>query len=297
VLPLHHRANRFDIFSSIVHKVKLVSTAISLYYTRWAIVYNPSKPEANVVAQDAAEILRKAGAQVKVAKKADEILNSDIELIASVGGDGTMLGCVEAALSLSVPMVGINMGKLGYLTRVNASVMESALDKILHGKFHAMERTVLEATFPDGQKRYALNDVVIKSADFRLAEMDVFADGEHVTEYNCDGVIFATPTGSTAYNLSAGGPILHQSIEGIVMTPICPHSLRSRSVIFNSHSLLKVAPAAKHGKLHVNVDGMVGAEGDECLPIEICEAPSRLKTLEDPDNFGAFTLLKRKLNW
>lgn len=260
---------------------------------KWAIVYNPTKDGTQAVADQFAEILKANGASADVTAGPIDSLEG-YDMGASVGGDGTLLGLVEPALKAAVPLVGINMGKLGYLTSLSTQTLELDTKRILAGEFSPLERSVIEVSFPDGTKRKALNDLVIKSAEFRLAELSVRVDGELVTQYGCDGIIFATATGSTAYNLSAGGPILHQGARGIVMTPICAHTLTNRSVLFDPKSTLEVR--SHEGSVHINVDGRTCAQGCDCMPLTLKSAATGLITLEDP-NRGHFATLRQKLSW
>jgi len=266
---------------------------VKLKLKKWAIVYNPTKTGTKAVATHLAKILKAEGVKSEVMEGPVKSLKG-YDIGASVGGDGTLLGLVEAALAAKVPLVGVNMGKLGYLACVAKENLERDTKRILSGEFLPLERCIIEATFPDGAKHHALNDVVIKSADFRLAELKVRVDDEFVTEYSCDGLIFATATGSTAYNLSAGGPILHQGAKGVVMTPICAHTLTNRSVLFDPASVLTVEGGQTN--VHINIDGRATAMGRSCMPIKIQACTHSLVTLEDPKR-GHFATLRQKLNW
>lgn len=264
-------------------------------YTHWAIVYNATKPSALETAQRLQTALKHFGA-------AGEIFDGPpanfarVDAVATIGGDGTILGCVPAALQAGVPVVGVNLGKLGYLASVDRNSLEESFEKIVKGEFREVERSILQLELYDGQQHLALNDIVIKSSEYRLAEMKVTVDGEFVSEYHGDGLIFATPTGATAYNLSAGGPIMHLSTEGIVMTPICPHTLTARSVVFGCDSVLRVEPGRRHAGVHITVDGRNAFEGSSLKPIAITQSKEKLITLENPKN-GQFEILRKKLGW
>ncbi len=260
-------------------------------FKNWAIVFNPAKTGAAERAQKLAGILKALGATGKLLKSGVKTL-AGYDAAATVGGDGTLLSCVGAALTAKIPLVGVNAGHLGYLTGVTAGSIEADFTQILAGKWRPVERMVLKATCPDGSAHYALNDVVVKSAEYRMATLKVSVDGEHVTNCNCDGLIFSTPTGSTAYNLSAGGPILHRELQGLVMTPICAHSLTNRSVVFSSKSRVRVE--ALEGRVLVSIDGRSTQQA--CLPVEVRQATRRLLTLENPGR-GAFETMREKLGW
>jgi NAD+ kinase len=264
-------------------------------FKNFAIVHNPTKPDTLKVAEKLRGILEKLGAKAKVYKTAPNNFKGH-DAAAAIGGDGTLLGCVAAALTSQIPLVGVNMGKLGYLASVDKNHLEASFKKVLKGEYIPTPRMVLKTTFPDGQIYYSLNDLVIKSAEYRLAELKVSADGERVTEYEGDGLIFSTPTGSTAYNLSAGGPILQIKTESIVVTPICAHTLTNRSVVFNSRSRLRVELGHTLCAVHINVDGRAVAESRSCLPLTVRQATRKLVTLEDPRR-GSFETLRAKLGW
>lgn len=262
---------------------------------KWAIVYNPDKSGTKDVAEQMGGFLKERGA-----KKTD-ILPGPIsklegyDIAASIGGDGTLLGLVKAALASNIPVVGVNMGKLGYLACLSTDNLQDQLERIMAGKFNKLERCTLEVELPSGAKEFALNDLVIKSAEFRLAELSVNVDDEWITNYSCDGIIVATATGSTAYNLSAGGPILHQGAQSIVMTPICAHSLTNRSLLFDHSSTLTIENASQ-SKVQISIDGRAYPDCEGCMPLKVRAACRNLTTLEDPQR-GAFATLRQKLSW
>ena len=264
-------------------------------YPHWAIVFNPTKPNAGEVATRLLHVLEHFGATGKIYEQAPQKLEGTSALV-SIGGDGTMLGCVETAIAAQIPMVGVNMGTLGYLTSIDKNSLEESFGDIMADKYRALERNLLSVELPAGKRMSALNDVVIKSSEYRLAELKVSVDGELVTEYSADGLIFATPTGTTAYNLSAGGPIMHLKTRGIVMTPICAHTLSERSVVFAGDSVLKVEHGRRHSGVHINMDGRTVFEGSYLQPITITLSEKKLITLESPKR-GQFEILRRKLGW
>ena len=264
-------------------------------FRNFAIVYNSGKQEAFAVAGRLRAVLKKLGVQSKIYKSPPASFRGH-DIAATIGGDGTLLCCVPAALSAQIPLVGVNTGNLGYLTSVDKNQLRESFLKILKGGFSAVPRMVLKATFPTGRAQYALNDLVIKSAEYRMAQLRLSVDGERVTEYGCDGLIFSTPTGSTAYNLSAGGPLLHFKTDAIVVTPICAHSLTNRSLVFNSRSKLKVGIGDSPCGIHINADGRTVCEGSDFLPLQIRQATRKLVTLEDPKR-GSFETLREKLGW
>jgi len=275
----------------ISHKVKVMEPL----FRNFALVCKPARPETASVASQIQEILRKFGAQSRVYEGCPESLTGH-DIVVPIGGDGTFLRCVPTALASKLPLVGVNMGRLGYLVSISKDNLQENLSKVIHGEYTPTHRMVLKATLSNGEARYALNELAIKSAEYRLASLKLSADNESITRYDCDGLILSTPTGSTAYNLSAGGPLLHLKTDAIVVTPICAHSLTNRSLVFNSRSYLRVEPGDKPSRIHINADGHTIAEGDNCLPVQIRQATRKLVILEDPAR-ASFDTLREKLDW
>ena len=218
-----------------------------------------------------------------------------------IGGDGTLLGIVPKAIVLNIPLFGVRMGKLGFLATYSAEEAIEKLNSLLKGQYRIEERTLLECHCPGAPKAVALNDIVIKGEDAsHLVSLRVCADEELVTDYFSDGLIFSPPTGSTAYNISAGGPSIHPSSETIVMTPICPHTLTNRSVVFPSTTELKVTwgPTSSHSHPQVKVDGYLTLhpEKDSKQPITIRPSSKKLSLLQSP-NHSHFSVVRNKLNW
>ena len=146
----------------------------------------------------------------------------------AIGGDGTLLGVLDAALRSDCAVLGVNMGKLGFLATFSAEEAAKDLPKLVKGYYEITERSILCCTTKSGESVYGLNDVVLKETDGSgLIRLQVASNGTPVSEYDCDGLIFSTPTGSTAYNLSAGGPIIGIRVSAIAMTPICPYARQS----------------------------------------------------------------------
>ncbi len=214
-----------------------------------------------------------------------------------LGGDGTLLATTNEAIRWDVPVFGVNRGKLGFLATFSAEEALQRLPGILQGDYAIMTRTVLSAEMACGNCALALNDVVIKQTDATgLIHLRVESEGELVTHYACDGLIFATPTGSTAYNLSAGGPIVYPNARVINMTPICPHTLTNRSVIFPENKRLTVTCEGESTRPLITIDGTYHFEGQICLPLQISLAESNLKLLQ-PLNYSHFRILRQKLQW
>lgn len=226
----------------------------------------------------------------------DIAIQADLAII--MGGDGTMLSVARSLVDSDVPLVGINRGRFGFLTDLRAEAMFEGVDAILAGRYIEEPRMLLEANLVrEGQtiaSALALNDVVIKS-DVRLIELEVKIDHKLVYRQRSDGLIVSTPTGTTAYALSAGGPILHPNLHAITLVPICPHTLSNRPITVHSDSDIEVTI--------VQFDGaQVILDGQSYIPlalgdtIKIKRAPKSI-TLLHPEDYCYFDMLRNKLNW
>jgi NAD+ kinase len=242
------------------------------------------------------------GAPRRVFDKA--ALPAEVDLIVVLGGDGTLLSmadCIGAA-NLDVPILGVNFGRLGFLTELALPELYPALEIVVAGRARVEERLMLRSSttragmaVPD---HVTLNDVVItKAARSRMVELSVTVGEEFVARVKADGLIVATPTGSTAYNLAAGGPILQPDMDALVLTPIAPHTLTNRPIVIPSGSPVRVRPIMdERDQVYVTFDGQAGYElegGDE---VRICCAPRRLKLLH-PLARSYFEVLREKLKW
>jgi NAD+ kinase len=214
-----------------------------------------------------------------------------------IGGDGTLLGVVHESAHEQVPIIGVNRGSLGFLTTFSADEARAQFPALLSGEFRLAKRSLLNCSTGGGQHDLALNDVLIKDeSPSRLVRLEVFADDELVTEYVCDGLIFSTPTGSTAYNLSAGGPLIHPDAGVIAMTPICPHTLSNRSIIFRRDVKLRVVNRSDTSRLLVAMDGQRNLVSCENSPIEISVSKLELPLAQRLD-YSHFSVMRAKLKW
>lgn len=239
------------------------------------------------------------GGELPAAKSLDDLgRRSDLMLV--FGGDGTMLRAAREVAGLSVPLLGINAGHLGFLTTVQADHLAQALKKLTSGKFEVEERDLLEATVQRGEERTthkALNDLVLsRGSGSRLIELEVKVNGELLTRYRCDGLIASSPTGSTAYSLAAGGAIVSPDAEVIMLTPICPHTLSIRPVVVNLRSTIQVTLLSERLVATLSADGQPTVElarGDT-VTIRRCERTLRWLRLEGT---SFFSTLRQKLGW
>jgi len=227
-------------------------------------------------------------------------LGSEADLAIVVGGDGTMLSVARSLVDFNIPLVGINRGRFGFLTDLSSDSMLSCLEPILSGKYTIEQRMLLSASI----SRYgdviasgrALNDVVVnKSGAVRLIELEVYIDGQFVYRQRSDGLILATPTGTTAYSLSAGGPILHPTLDAIAMVPICPHTLSNRPIAINSASHVEITLIhAKDASVHF--DGQVQVPLQQGDTVLVQRAENTVSLLH-PAGHSHYGMLRDKLRW
>ncbi len=224
------------------------------------------------------------------------------QLVISVGGDGTLLATARAVGARETPILGINLGRLGFLTETTCPELGPVLDAVFAGRAAVVERQLLAARL-DGDAieppLAALNDVTFSKKDLaRLFSLSLFVDDEWVADYRADGLIIATPTGSTAYNLAAGGPIVTPEVDCLLATPICPHSLSQRPLILPGSARLTVSIADDDAATDVQItlDGQVGIALERGEKVFIERAPHRVRLIR-PAGRTFFTTLRDKLGW
>lgn len=229
-------------------------------------------------------------------------LSASCDLVIVVGGDGSMLNVAKQVASEGVPVIGINRGNLGFLTDILPDEIETQLDEVLAGKFTVENRFLLDAVLNGAEENKALgsalNDVVLhpgKAA--QMIEFELFVNGKFVYSQESDGLIVATPTGSTAYSLSAGGPIMHPDLNAVVLVPMYPHSLNSRPIVIDGDCEIKLVVAAKESlQPQVSCDGDVcytASAGDEII---VTKKSVPLKLIH-PNNHSFYQTCRSKLGW
>lgn len=259
-------------------------------------VVNRTKPSALSIADRLSALAQKEGVNSEIC--ADFPLKKEIfenkDLCCVIGGDGTVLSCVEGVAKFGIPVFGINLGKLGFLTTFTDSISDESFISLLSGDARILERKLLSAQI-DNVRHLALNDFVIKNARAAgIMHFRVFVDDEFIADYSCDGLIFSTPTGSTAYNLSAGGPIMHPKAAAYVMTPICPHTLSNRSVVYHSAARVRIE-CLTSGAVLIS-DGTEIAKMECGAFLEITSPPDTLKFMRARGH-SHFSILRSKLGW
>jgi NAD+ kinase len=284
---------------------------------RVAVVVNPEKaaqnPEVAGRVREAVDALLRRGLEVRVnADGAEavglvELAASDPELagfpdaLVVVGGDGTILRAARTGAVRGVPVLGVNVGGFGFLAEVGLEELPEALDRLVDGRHGVEERMMLAAEVVRGgevaERFLALNDMVVtKSGYARLMPIRTCVNGEHLATYLADGLIVSTPTGSTAYNLSAGGPILSPGVRALVITPICPHTLTARPVVVDSDDVATVEVASGVEGVLLTVDGQVGCplRGGDVVRVRRAEEKALLVRLRTP---SFYELLRQKFAW
>lgn len=219
------------------------------------------------------------------------------DLVVVLGGDGTLLSVADCAARAGVPVMGVNLGRLGFLTEIPVSEIFMTLDAFLGGAVDLISRRwMLEVTSANGAS-HCLNDVVVtKGALARMIEFTILVDGRDVATLKADGLIISTPTGSTAYSLSAGGPIIHPQVPAVVLTPICPHTLTYRPMIIPSESEVRVELLTGGEKVYLTLDGQRGGVLAQSDPLIVRRAGLELQLVASPRR-SYYDLVKEKLSW
>lgn len=231
-----------------------------------------------------------------------QLLGSECDLLITFGGDGTLLSVARHAPD-HVPILGVNMGTLGFLTEIRVEELEDVLDRVLAGDFHVEPRVTFNVYIHgpgrDAEQRYrVLNDVAInKSAIARIIEMKVSVAGLFVSTFRGDGLIVATPTGSTAYNLSAGGPIIYPTMGAVVITPICPHTLTNRPIVLPDELDIEISLLTRDAEdVYMTLDGQEGFEIRDSDRICVRKSEQHVLMVQSPDK-NYFDVLRTKLKW
>ena len=270
------------------------------------ILANLEKDENLVVTEEIERYLKENGKSV-ITDTSESICGNqipeDTECILVVGGDGTFIRAAHEVLHTKIPMLGVNLGTLGYLAEVETSQIKPALDKLMSDEYMVEERMMLKGTMPPHAEKslesVALNDVVItRSGKLRVVEFKIYVNGEYLHSYKGDGIIVATATGSTGYSLSAGGPIIKPSATAMVITPICPHTLNARSIILSGedHVVVEIGPGRKceNEKAHVVFDADTTLDLCSGEAVHICRAESSVKMIK-LSNISFLETLRQKL--
>jgi len=231
-----------------------------------------------------------------------ELIPQQVDLIIVFGGDGTLLSVARFDQIEMVPVLAVNLGSLGFLTEIGADEIPAVLDKVLESDYSLDKRMMLEATLikkgdARGQTFQALNDVVVnKGALARMMDLDTYVNDLYLNRFKADGLIICTPTGSTGYSLSAGGPIVYPSLNLFTITPICPHTLTNRPLIISDESIIRIELMSESEDVFLTVDGQVGVRIERHDRVVIRKSAKTLSLVKTPFR-SYFEILKKKLKW
>jgi NAD+ kinase len=230
-----------------------------------------------------------------------EELAGRIDFLLVLGGDGTLLSAARALREHTIPILGVNLGGLGFLTSVTLDELYPVLAQVIAGNYRTNDRMMLQATISHDGKvigpHFALNDAVVnKSAIARMLDLDVYVDQNHVGRYRADGLIVATPTGSTAYSLAAGGPIILPDLDVLVITPICPHMLTNRPLVIPGASQVGVDCSPADEPAYLTLDGQTGAQLGLNHRVTITKSEYKVRLVRPVDK-TYFEILRNKLRW
>ena len=285
---------------------------------RIGIIAKQNKPEAVTITGRLVEWLQPKGVEVYIEEGIEKSLRPNLrapflnpvkreeipshaEMIIVLGGDGTLLSVARLVGSHEVPILGVNLGGLGFLTEITLEELYRVLERVIQGDFVTDERVVFHAAVIRRGERLAefivLNDAVInKGALARIIDLETTINGEYLTTFKSDGLIISTPTGSTAYNLSAGGPIVYPSLHCIIITPICPHTLTNRPIVIPDDVQIRATLKAKQQEVILTLDGQQGFSLEFEDVVEVRKAEGRILLIKSPYRHY-FEVLREKLKW
>ncbi len=285
---------------------------------RIGIIAKQNKPEALAITGQLVEWLKPRGVEVYIDEEAVKSIPPDLlglslnavkkeeipshaEMIIVLGGDGTLLSIARLVGSHPVPILGVNLGGLGFLTEITTEELYRVLERVIRGDYVTDERVVFNAAVIRREERLAefivLNDAVInKGALARIIDIETTINGEYLTTFKSDGLILSTPTGSTAYNLSAGGPIVHPSLHCIIITPICPHTLTNRPIMIPDDVEVRAILKSKQQEVLLTLDGQQGFVLEFGDVVEVKKAERKILLVKSPYRHY-FELLREKLKW
>ena len=280
----------------------------TLNLSKIGIIYNTDHKTAQSVAENLGKILISKGFSeinmiaISGKQKNHCYIRKSISLIFIIGGDGTFLGASRFFAPYDIPLFGINTGRLGFLSQLIPSGLEKGVEKILEGKFAIEERLMIKSntSIDESKTKIALNDVVIKGGDVsRSMQLFLYINDKHVCDYIADGLIISTPTGSTAYTLSAGGPVVVPELEAFVIVPICPHTLTTRPIVIPAYENITVKINSEEESVYVTSDGQenVKISGNDTISVQKYEHKALLIQVEDEDESGFYSILRKKLHW
>jgi NAD+ kinase len=292
---------------SSFHQVKSLNDKV-LNLNKIEIIYNVE----HKIAKNVVEQLEKTLCNYGICSIKEQIIpgkqkhaknyDKDVDLAIVIGGDGTLLGAARYYAPLGIPLLGINIGRLGFLAQLKPVDIEEGIKKLVEGKFKIEERLMIEAFSKNEKTGFsitALNDFVVKGGLLsRTAQLFLDINGKHVCDYLADGLIISTPTGSTAYTLSAGGPVVMPELDALVIVPVCPHALTTRPLVIPANEEITVSFSTDDDFVYLTADGQenVKIESSDKIYIRQNQHKAKLILLEKENN-GFYSILREKLHW
>ncbi len=279
---------------------------------RIGIIAKPHKPEARAILAELLAWLEARGVEAILDEETSELAGTSggqpkpdlpglVDLLLVLGGDGTLLSVARLIGARDVPILGVNLGGLGFLTEVTLEELYPILDAVLQGSYEVTHRILLTATVHRQGERIAeyvaLNDAVInKGVLARMIELETYIDGQYVTTFRADGLILSTPTGSTAYCLAAGGPIVYPTLRALVLPPLCPHTLTLRPLVIPDAAKVEIVQGLTNENAYLTLDGQVGFTLRHRDVIRVVRSDHTITLLKAPGK-DYFQILRTKLKW
>ncbi|MBZ5513545.1 MAG: NAD(+)/NADH kinase [Acidobacteriia bacterium] len=280
---------------------------------RVGIISKPKKAEVREIVPPLIQWLRERAVEVFIDKETGSNLErserslsrnempASVDLLVVLGGDGTLLAAARALNRKPVPILAVNLGGLGFLTVITREEVYATLERVLAGELHTERRVQIEGELVRADEVIssflALNDVVLnKGAIARILDFDVLVNGRFISTYKSDGLIVSTPTGSTAYSLAAGGPIVAPSVEAFIVTPICAHTLTHRPLVLPDTAQIEVVVKSQREAAYLTVDGQVGLAAHSDDTVRLHKASSYVEIVQPPSK-DYFEILRQKLKW
>jgi NAD+ kinase len=254
-----------------------------------ALLPNTTKNNAVALAEEVSSYLRQNGVEVI---SPDQNITEDTDFIITIGGDGTILQAVHQNNNLDFPILGIHLGSLGFMTDIPTSDLYPSLQNLVNGTYTIEKRLVIE-----NSHNFAINDIVLhRDTNHNIIDLAIHIDGKYLNTFAADGIIISTPTGSTAYSLAAGGPIIDPSLEAIVITPICPHTISNRPIVLSPSQDIQIEYLSHYKPITVTYDGTITSQlkTNEILSLRNSEKTFKLVNIGRRDYFSA---VRAKLNW
>lgn len=271
---------------------------------RFYIIANQKKDEGLVTANRIRDYLISKGMECEMGTQRNDgdgfytdpnQIPDGTDIMIVLGGDGTILDVSRAAILKDIPILGINMGTMGYLAQVDVEGFESALDRVIAGDYKLESRMMLEGSY-DGKATHALNDITItRNGTLRMVPFELYVNGQRLRFLRADGIIISTPTGSTAYNMSAGGPIVEPTAQMMVITAICPHTLNLRSIVLSADDVIEIEIVKSRCEVDAFFDGSQGVVLEPGKRIRISRS-ERVVKLISLENISFLDLLQNKMN-